>query len=216
MTNPRPLSLVAKTPDGAEPPVTHGKNVLRQWDPESQLVGALMHLPAAQVVHILEVVPDSVIWRPETRWAFEVIRHLVAGGEDPDPVVVLHTARQRPPADAAHPGEPVSASRHHQFAIHLANLYTQAVTPAAARQYAREVLDGAYRRAVELHGIRMAELAQSGSSRTQLADYLTDMRITLADLAKRAEAAARNTTDRSAPDKSPKVSVSTDNIDANE
>ena len=200
MTNPRPLSLVAQTPDGPELSVTHGKNVLRQWDPESQLVGALMHLPVAQVAHILNVVPDSAIWRPETRWAFEVIRHLVAGGEDPDPVVVLHTARQRPPTDAAHPGEAVSASRHHQFAIHLANLYTQAVAPAAARHYAREVLDGAYRRAVELHGIRMAELAQSGSSRTELAAYLTDMRATLADLANRAEVAAGNTADRSGPD----------------
>ncbi|PXX06352.1 helicase DnaB [Mycolicibacterium moriokaense] len=199
MTNPRPLSLVATTADGPEPPVALGKNVLRQWDPEFQLVGALMHLPAAQVAHILDVVPDSAIWHPETRWAVEVIRHLVAGGEDPDPVVVLHTARQRPPTDAAHPGEPVCASRHHQFAIHLANLYTQAVTPAAARQYAREVLDGAYRRAVEQHGIRMAELAQSGSSRTELAAYLTDMRVTLADLASRAEAAACNAADPSAP-----------------
>src|ERR1700704_5742894 len=74
MTNPRPLSLVAMTPEGPEPPVAHGKNLLRQWDPESQLVGALMHLPAAQVAQILVVVPDSVIWRPETRWAFEVLR----------------------------------------------------------------------------------------------------------------------------------------------
>ena len=204
MTNPRPLSLVAMTPEGPEPPVAHGKNLLRQWDPESQLVGALLHLPAAQVAQILDVVPDSVIWRPETRWAFEVIRHIVAGGEDPDPVVVLHTARQRPPTDAAHPGEPVSASRHHQFAIHLANLYTQAVNPAAARQYAREVLDGAYRRAVELHGIRMAELAQSGTSRTLIANYLTDMCATLADLMKRAEAAAPYTTDRSAARQVPK------------
>jgi replicative DNA helicase len=130
--------------------------------------------------------------------------------------VVLHTARQRPSADATHPGEPVSASRHHQFAIHLANLYTQAVTPAAAHQYAREVLDGAYRRAVELHGIQMAELAQSGTSRTQLAAYLTAMRATLAELTQRAEAAARYTTDRSAPDKCRKVSVSTDNIESNE
>jgi hypothetical protein len=42
------------------------------------------------------------------------------------------------------------------------------------------------------------------------------MRATLADLAKRAEAATRYTTDRSAPDKCRKVSVSTDNIDPNE
>jgi hypothetical protein len=46
----------------------------------------------------------------------------------------------------------VSAARHHQFAIHLADLYTRAVTPAAARRYAREVLEDAYRRAAGLHG----------------------------------------------------------------
>ena len=74
MTNPRPLSLVAQTPDGPEPPVAFGKNVLRQWDPESQLVGALMHLPAAQVAPILNLVPDSAIWRPETRWAVRYVR----------------------------------------------------------------------------------------------------------------------------------------------
>jgi replicative DNA helicase len=193
---PRPLSLVEQKPE----PVSQAETLLRQWDPESQLIGALMHLARAQVAPILELVPDTAFWRPDNRWAYEIIRHLVGTGVVPDPVAVLHTARRRPPADAAPPGEPVSATRHHQFAIHLANLYTQAVTPAAARQYAREVLDAAYRRAVELHGIRMAELAQSGTSRTQLAAYLTDMRATLADLAKRAEAAARNTTDPSAPD----------------
>lgn len=34
-----------------------------------------------------------------TRWTYEIIRHLVETGVDPDPVVVLHTARERPPAD---------------------------------------------------------------------------------------------------------------------
>jgi hypothetical protein len=190
MTNPRPLSLVAQTPDATQSRNSQAETLLRQWDPESQLVGTLMHLPATAVVPILELVPDSAIWRPDNRWAFEVIRHIVGGGEDPDPVLVLHAARHRPPADAAHPSEPVSASRHHQFAIHLADLYTQAVSPAAARQYAREVLEDTYRRAVELHGIRMAELAQRGTSRSELADYLTEMRAVLAELWRRAEAAA--------------------------
>jgi hypothetical protein len=45
----------------------------------------------------------------------------------------------------------------------------------------------------------MAELAQSGTSRTELDAYLTDTRVTLADLASRAEAAACNATDPSAP-----------------
>ena len=52
--------------------------------------------------------------------------------------------------------------------------------------------------------IRMAELAQSGTSRTLIANYLTDMCATLADLMKRAEAAAPYTTDRSAARQVPK------------
>jgi replicative DNA helicase len=185
-SKPRPLSLVEQNTE----PASRAETVLRQWDPESQLIGALMHLPRAQVAPILELVPDTAIWRPDNRWAYEIIRHLVDTGVDPDPVVVLHSARQRPPADTTHPGEPVSATRYHQFAVHLADLYTQAVTPAAARQYARDVLEDAYRRAVELHGNRMAELAESGAAHRELTDCLTAMRAELADLWRRVRAAA--------------------------
>jgi hypothetical protein len=54
--NPRPLSLVAQTPDYAE-----AETVLRQWDPEAQLVGALMHLPNPQAVAILEPPNNPVV-----------------------------------------------------------------------------------------------------------------------------------------------------------
>ena len=185
---PRPLSLVAQNPE----PDWRATSVLRQWDPEAQLVGALMHLPAATAVPILELVPDTAIWRPDNRWAYEIIRHLVDTDVDPDPVVVLHTAGHRPPADAAHPGEPVSAGRLHGFAVHLAELYTRTVTPSAAPQYAREVLDDAYRRAVGFHGIRMTQLAETGAPRDELTDYLTAMRTELADLWRRADAATHS------------------------
>lgn len=63
-----------------------------------QLVGALMHGSAAHAAPILELVPDSAIWRPDNRWAVEIIRFLVADGCDPDPVLVLRTpAIGRPP-----------------------------------------------------------------------------------------------------------------------
>jgi hypothetical protein len=77
--------------------------VLRQWNPEDQLVGALMHGSEAHAAPILELVPDSAIWRPDNRWV-EIIRFLVADGCDPDPVLVLRTARHRPPADPASAG----------------------------------------------------------------------------------------------------------------
>jgi replicative DNA helicase len=183
---PRPLSLVEQNPE----PDWRAESVVRQWDPEAQLVGALMHLPAATTAPILELVPDTAIWRPDNRWAYEIIRHLVDTGIDPDPVVVLHTARQRPSADATHLSEPVSAARHHQFAVHLADLYTHAVNPAAMAQYAHEVLEEGYRRAVGLHGARMAELAESGAAQRELTDCLTAMRAELADLWRRVRAAA--------------------------
>jgi replicative DNA helicase len=182
---PRPLSLVAQDPE----PDWRAESVLRHWDPEAQLVGALMHLPAATAVPILELVPDTAIWRPDNRWAVELIRHIVETGADPDPVVVLNTARHRPPADAAPANQTVSAQRHHGFAVHLAELYTRTVTPSAAPRYAREVLDDAYRRAVGFHGIRLTHLAETGAPRDELTDYLTAMRTELADLWRRADAA---------------------------
>jgi replicative DNA helicase len=183
---PRPLSLVGLNPE----PVSRAETLLRQWDPESQLVGALMHLPRAQVAPILELVPDTAIWRPDNRWAYEIIRHVVGTGMEPDPVVVLNTARHCPPADAVRPGEPASAARHHQFAVHLADLFTHAVNPAAVAQYAHEVLEEGYRRAVGSHGARMAELAESGAAQRELTDCLTAMRAELADLWRRVQAAA--------------------------
>jgi hypothetical protein len=186
-TTRRPLALVTPSAE----PDWRAESVIRQWDPEAQLVGALMHLPAATAVPILELVPDSAIWAPDNRWAYEIIRHLVDTAVDPDPVVVLHTAGGRPPADTAQPGEPVSAGRLHRFAVHLAGLYTATVTPSAARQYAHEVLDDAYRRAVGFHGTRMTQLAETGAPRGELTDHLTAMRAELADLWRRAESAAR-------------------------
>jgi replicative DNA helicase len=147
-------------------------------------------MPVFQASNARHEHPDNEHFR-RRHITYELIVHIVEGGGDPDPVVVLHTARRRPPTDAPQPGKPVNAKRHHQFAIHLADLYTRTVTPAAARQYAREVLEDAYRRAAGLHGARLVELAQSGTSRCELTDYLTEMRATLAGLWRRAEAAAR-------------------------
>jgi replicative DNA helicase len=182
----RPLSIVPPEPD---PHRAVPETPLPQWGCEHQLVGALLHLSAAQAAPVLELVPDSAIWQPDNRWAYELIGHLVAERRDPDPVLVLATARHRPPADAAHPGRSVSGRRHHQFAVHLANLYTRTVTPAAVQQYAREVLDDAYRRAIAFHGQRMQQLAESEVAREDLTDYLTAMRAHLADLWRRGEAA---------------------------
>ncbi|MDG4667931.1 DnaB-like helicase N-terminal domain-containing protein [Mycobacterium sp. 236(2023)] len=187
---PRPRAL-ALVPDGDEPTAPAVARILHHWDPESQLLGALLHLPCDAVAPILELVPAEAIWRPEHRWIYELIDHLVGTGADPDPVVVLSTARHRPPVDAAHPGEPVTPGRHHRLAVHLADLYTRVITPAAAGQYAGEVLDNAYRRAVAFHGTRMTQLAETDADHDTLTTYLTAMRAELADLWRRLQAAHR-------------------------
>jgi replicative DNA helicase len=73
--------------------------------------------------------------------------------------------------------------------VRLAELYTNTVSPAMIDQYAREVLEDAYRRAVGFHGTRMTQLAETDCSREELTDYLTVMRADLAELWRRAEAA---------------------------
>ena len=189
--NRRPLALVASPAKSAASSHERSETIVWQWDPEPQLVGALMHLSATNAAPILKLVPDNAIWRPDNRWTMEIIRHLVGQHADPDPVTVLHTARGRGPADAG--DTPVSRRRHHKFAVHLADLYTQTITPSLVRQYARDVLEDAFRRAVAAYGTRLADLAESGAGRGELTACITTMRTDLAELWRRAEAAAPQT-----------------------
>jgi hypothetical protein len=106
---------------------------------------------------------------------------------DPDPVTVLHTARQRGPADSS--DAPVGRRRYHQFAVYLADLYTQTVAPRLVRQYAHEVLEDAFRRAVGSDGRRLTELAEKCAPRDELARSISAMRADLAELWRHAEAA---------------------------
>ena len=69
------------------------------------LIGALMWLTAEQARPILELVPDTAIWRPMTQWAYEMIRAVVADGRVPNPVLVLSTAGQASPKPG-HPPRP--------------------------------------------------------------------------------------------------------------
>ena len=93
------------------------ETIATQWEPESQLVGALMWLPAACVRRILELVPDTAIWRPMNRWAYELIRSLVDDARDPDPVTVLARGKTQPAADALQPDQPPTPERHKRLAL---------------------------------------------------------------------------------------------------
>lgn len=180
-----------RTDDGAANQDWRADTVISQWDAEHQLIGALLWLTADQARPILELVADSAIWRPISRWALEVIRRIVNDGRDPDPVIVLRTARHQPSTGALQPDQPTSAGRYRDFALYLANAYTHVLYPHAARIYAREVLDDAYRRAFREHGMRMQQMSECGSDRADLTEHFAAARRDLAELWRRAEAAAK-------------------------
>jgi hypothetical protein len=166
------------------------QTVIDTYRPEHQFVGSLMWLPAAQARPLLDLVPDTAIWRPRTRWAYELIRRLVDAGTDPNPVCVLGAGRRHAPRDALEDAAP-TPQRHQQLALYLFDAYAQAIAPAtAARTYARAVLDDAYRRAFDSYGIRMQQLASSGDDRDELARQFRVIADELTDLWRRANTAA--------------------------
>jgi replicative DNA helicase len=180
----------APTPEGDD---WRAQSVIDQWSPEHQLIGSLMWLTAEQARPILELVPDIAIWRPRTRWAYEIIRSLVEAGDDPNPAIVLQRARSQPAAgDLPLPvSESERGRRHRALALYLFDAYSQVITPATARYYAREVLDEAYRRAFDTCGTRMQQLASCGADRDDLTTQFAVIRDELAELWRRADAAAK-------------------------
>ncbi|ORV21770.1 hypothetical protein AWB98_27065 [Mycolicibacterium conceptionense] len=165
---------------------------VEQTESQHQLIGALLWLPATRVRAILELVPDTAIWRPRARWAYQLIRTLVAAGHDPDPVAVLDLARTQPSTFALSPDRPPTAHQLKGLAIYLFDAYQDAIAPREnAGQYARDVLDTAYRNAFRDHAIRMQELAECDVERELLTQLFIDTRDDLAELRRRAEAAAK-------------------------
>lgn len=167
--------------------------IVQQWEPEHQLIGALLWLTATQALPIVRAVPDSVIWRPRARWAYEIIRELVEDGTDPNPTVVLAAARTKSNSETLlRPGQPPTAHQVKELSLFLFDAYQQAIAPkTAAADYAREVLDEAYRRGFTQAGIRMQQLGESGAESEALTAQFNATCDELADLRRRAEAAAQ-------------------------
>lgn len=189
-----PLTLVTDdVDDTADLDVEwRSQTVVDEYSPEHQFIGALMWLSAERARHFLDLVPGDAIWRPQTRWAYELIRGLVDAGTDPTPVSVLAAGRRQAARDALDPTEPPSAGNHKRLALYLFDAYSQAVAPAAAiAGYAREVLEEAYRRAFDTFGIRMQQLAACGADRDDLTEQFAMIRDELAELWRRTEAAAK-------------------------
>jgi hypothetical protein len=171
-----PIKRAEDTWDPAEP---NPGTVAQRFDPETQFIGALLWLTADRARPILELVEDRDIEHPLTRWALELIRALVACGQDPNPVLVIRAAqRQAPAGDAAHylTRDRGHDSRYHQLTLHVADAYDHAIGyDAGVLSYAREVLDDSYRRAIRAHGIRMQQMADAMSDREDLTEYVTQL-----------------------------------------
>lgn len=201
MTSPRKdhanLEVVSQRPRLSVAPELEDdwreQSVFDEWSAEHQLVGALMWLTAAQARLVLELVPDIAIFRPHTRWVYELIRRAVDAGQNPSPVVVLDAGRRYSGSDALNPEQPPSSSEHCRLALYLFEVYQSAVAPTdTVDTYAAMVLDDAYRRAFTLCGIRMQQLGEAGAERTDLNDQFIAIRDELADLRRRADKAAKH------------------------
>ena len=122
----KPRATLEVVPDPEETAAASGvdddwrsQTVIDQWSPEHQFVGSLLWLSVEEARPLLDLVPDTAIWRPQTRWAYELIRHLVDTDTDPAPVSVLALARTRPARDAINPDNPPTAHRQRQLALYL-------------------------------------------------------------------------------------------------
>lgn len=180
----------AATPDSDNATWSPEQTVIDQFSAEHQLVGSLMWLSTDTARALLDLVPDHAIWRPQARWACELIRRVVDTGTAPTPTAVLAAGRRHARSDALQPDQPPTAKQHGELALYLYDAYSQAVAPAvAATSYAREVLDEAYRRAFDTCGLKMQELSTSATSREELTSQFGLIRGELADLWRRCEAA---------------------------
>ena len=178
-------------PDPEPGPDLSAPTVIDHWDAEHQLIGSLMWLSPAAAQPLVKLVPTNAIWRPQARWAYELICRAIAAGAAPTPPGVLAAGRRHAAADAVNPQQVPSPTQHHQLALYLFEAYSQAVAPTvAADTYAREVLAEAYRRAFQACGIRMQQLAAGGADRATLTAEFGGIRDELADLWRRTEAAA--------------------------
>jgi hypothetical protein len=149
------------------------ETLVEQWEPQRQFVGALLWQTAASAAPLIDLVPDSAITDPLTRWAYELTADLVAGGRTPAVPSVFTHGRRRPARQALRPDRPPTGRDLQRLGKHLVDLYLDVVDPRAVADHARDVLDEAYRRAVHTHGIRLQHLAETCPSTDELATAVT-------------------------------------------
>ena len=198
---PHPLHLVPSDAGTENTPASQqdvnaylAESVVLQWQSEHQFIGALLYLTVDEARPLVDLVPDSAIGKPVARWAYELIRRLVDGGDKPDPVSVLTAGKCHSARNALRPEQQPTDQRQRALALYLVDAYTQNISSALASNLARQVLDDAYRRAFGNLGIRMHQFSEADIDRHELTVQFGLIRDELADLWRRADAAAKLST----------------------
>lgn len=137
------------------------RTVVARLEPETNLVGLLMRLPAAEVAEVLELLHDDDVERPLARAILTVIRMLVAEGRAPDPVAVV-TAVRNPDrrAEITEEGTVLEdlPGRFETIARHVVDCYTTGIN-VNLWGTVFQVVDNAYRRSMGMAGMRLSQMA---------------------------------------------------------
>ncbi len=124
-------------------------------DPEAAYVGALLWLPVDRAARAARLVETDDLADPRLRVILGLVRDVVADGARPDPVVVLAHARAT--------GIVTSAHGIAQLSELIAAVYAECPLAGSVGFYAAAVLDQSLRRRCAVLGMRVGQVAESGS-----------------------------------------------------
>lgn len=117
-------------------------------------LGCLMQTPVSEARRLLAGVRPDDARSPHAQLVLYLAIHLVTRQIKADPVVLLNTARNQ--------GWLAGEQRHEQFAQWLIDTYRAAPVPQAAPVLKRDMLEGAFRLAVNAQAQRVLDLAAHG------------------------------------------------------
>ncbi|WP_280412728.1 hypothetical protein [Nocardia asiatica] len=131
-----------------------------RFDPENNLIGALMYHPADKLAPLLAYVDDDDIEKVLPRAALSIIRQLVRRGIDPDPMTVAAALRdpQHAPTGPFDPDQ--IPGRYERLLRYIHTVYANGLN-TGPRSAARQVVEDAYRRAFRDTGTGLAQRADA-------------------------------------------------------
>ncbi len=132
-----------------------GSQARPNLNPESAYIGALLWLEADRAGRAAGLVEPGDLADPRLRVVLGLVRDVVADGAAPDPVVCMAHARATGTVTTTHATKALAEL--------VADLYGGCPLAGSVGFYAAAVLDGALRRRCAVLGMRIAQVAESGS-----------------------------------------------------